>query len=80
MDQHARGGGAGGFERLPVPGQEFGNAPRRVVSDAGEHVGDVVLRVESVELGALNQGINRRGAAAAGIRRDLMMPGVWDTR
>jgi hypothetical protein len=65
---------------LPVPGQEFGDAPCRMVGDAVEQVGDVVLRVESVELGALNQGINRRGAASAGIRRDLMMPGVWDTR
>jgi hypothetical protein len=48
--------------------------------DAGEQVGDVVVWVESVELGALNQGIDRRDAASAGIRRDLMMPGVWDTR
>ena len=36
---------------MPVPGQEFGNAPRRMVSDAGEQVGDIVLWVESVELG-----------------------------
>ena len=60
------GGSAGGLERLPVPGQEFGNASCRI-GDAGEQVGDVALRVESVELGALNQGIDRRGAAAAGI-------------
>ena len=40
---------------------------RRVVSDAGEHVGEVVLRVETVELGALDQGIDRGGAATAGI-------------
>jgi hypothetical protein len=65
---------------LPVPGQEFGNAPRRVVSDADEQVGEVVLRIEAVELGAFDQRINRGGAAAASIRRDLMMPGVWDTR
>ena len=51
---------------MPVPGQEFGNASCRI-GDAGEQVGDVALRVESVELGALNQGIDRRGAAAAGI-------------
>ena len=51
-----------------------------MIGDAGEHVGDIVSRVESVELGALDQGIDRRGAATAGIRRDLMMPGVWDTR
>ena len=51
-----------------------------MVGNAGEHVGEIVLRVETVELGALDQRIDRGGAAAAGIRRDLMMPGVWDTR
>src|SRR5271155_1730268 len=61
------GGGAGAIDRLPVPGQEFGNAPRRMISDAGEQVGEIVLRVESVELGALDQGVDRSGAAAAGI-------------
>jgi hypothetical protein len=39
---------------LPVPGQEFGNAPRRMIGDAGEQVGNIMLRVESVELGALD--------------------------
>jgi hypothetical protein len=34
---------------LPVPGQEFGDAPRRVVGNAGEHVGEIVLRIETVE-------------------------------
>ena len=38
-----------------------------MVGDAGEHVGDIVLRVETVELGGLDQGIDYRGAAAAGI-------------
>jgi hypothetical protein len=51
-----------------------------MIGDAGEQVGDVVVRVESVELGALNQGVDRRGAASAGIRRDPMMPGGWDAR
>jgi hypothetical protein len=32
-----------------------------------EHIGDIVLRVETVELGGLDQGIDCRGAAAAGI-------------
>ena len=36
-----------------------------VVGDAGEHVGEVVLRVETVELGALDQGVDRSGAAAS---------------
>ena len=38
-----------------------------MIGDAGEQLGDVVLRIERVELGALNQGVDRRGAAAAGI-------------
>ena len=29
---------------MPVPGQEFDNAPRRMVGDAGEHIGEVVRR------------------------------------
>ena len=32
-----------------------------------EQVGDIVLRVETVKLGALDQGVDRSGAAAAGI-------------
>ena len=52
---------------MPVPGQEFGDPPRRVVSDAGEQVGEIVLRIETVELGALDQGVDRSGAVAAGI-------------
>jgi len=38
-----------------------------MVGDAGEHIGDIMLRVESVELGAFDQRIDRGGAAAAGI-------------
>jgi hypothetical protein len=38
-----------------------------VIGDAGKQIGDIVLRVETVELGALDQRIDRRGAAPAGI-------------
>jgi hypothetical protein len=38
-----------------------------MIGDAGEHVGDIVLRVETVELGGLDQGIDCRGAATTGI-------------
>src|ERR1700756_5780320 len=54
-------------EGLPVPGQEFGDAASWVVGDAGEPIGEIVLRVEAVELGALDQRVEGRGAAAAGI-------------
>lgn len=48
---------------------------------AGEHVGGVVLRVESVELGALNQGIDRRGAASTGIAasEQITLPAYGNT-
>jgi hypothetical protein len=52
---------------LPVPGQEFGDAAGRMVGNAGEHIGEVMLRIESVKLGAFDQRVERRGAAAAGI-------------
>jgi hypothetical protein len=38
-----------------------------VIGDAGQHVGEVVLRVATVELGGLDQGVDRRGAVAAGV-------------
>ena len=38
-----------------------------MVSDAGEHVGEVVLRVEAVELGTFDQRTDYGSAAAAGI-------------
>ena len=52
---------------MPVPGQEFSDEASRVVGDAEEQVSEIVLRVEAVELGALDQRIERSGAAAAGI-------------
>jgi hypothetical protein len=52
---------------LPVPGQEFGDAPGGMVGDAGEHVGKVVLRVKTVEVGALDQRVDRRSPTATGI-------------
>jgi transposase len=39
----------------------------RVIGDAGEHVGNVELRVEAIELGGFNQRVHRRGAPAAGV-------------
>ena len=51
----AQAASAGGVDRLPVPGQEFGDAPGRVVGNASEHVGEVMLCVETVELGAFDQ-------------------------
>ena len=41
--------------------------PGRVIGDAGEHIGDVELWIETVELGAFDQRVHRRGAASAGV-------------
>jgi hypothetical protein len=38
-----------------------------VVGDATEHVGEVMLRVDAVKLGGLDEGVHRRGASAAGV-------------
>jgi hypothetical protein len=40
-----------------------------MISDTGEQVGEIVLRVETVELGALGQGVDRSGAARGAIAR-----------
>jgi hypothetical protein len=39
-----------------------------VVGDAGEHVGEIVLRVEAIEFGGLDQRVDRRSATATGIQ------------
>src|SRR3954468_5656041 len=38
-----------------------------MIGDAGEQISDVELRIEAVELGALDQGIQSGGAMPAGI-------------
>jgi hypothetical protein len=38
-----------------------------VIGDAGQHVGEIVLWVAPVELGGLDQGVDRGGRAAAGV-------------
>ena len=37
-----------------------------MIGDAGEHVGEMVLRVEAIELGALQHSIENGGALPAG--------------
>jgi Cft2 family RNA processing exonuclease len=42
---------------LPVPREELGDAPGRVVGNAAEGIGKVLLRVDAVELGAFYQRV-----------------------
>jgi hypothetical protein len=63
-----------------VPGEELGEPLDGMIGDAAENADEPGLRVDIVELGRGDQGVDRRGALAAAVRCDLMMPGVWDTR
>jgi hypothetical protein len=53
------GCGARSLDGLPVPRKQLGDVPCRMIGDAGEDVGEVVLRVNAVELGGLDQRIHR---------------------
>ena len=50
-----------------MPGEQIGDMPGRVIGDAGEHVGNVELWIDAVELGAFDQRVHRSGAPATGI-------------
>jgi hypothetical protein len=44
--------------RPPVPGQQLVDAVDRVIGDAGEHVAQVTLRIETIHLGGLCRAPN----------------------
>lgn len=52
---------------MPVPGEQFVDVTGWMVGDAGQHVGDIELRIEAIELGALDQRVHRGGAVAASV-------------
>ena len=54
---------------MPVPGQEFGDAPRRVVGNAGEHVGEGVLACCNLPIIAGMLKAMLSGMEASGTRR-----------
>src|SRR6266481_4429497 len=53
--------------RLPVPGQKLADAIDRMISDAGENVSQISLRVEAIYLGGLDEAVHRGSSHAAGI-------------
>ena len=53
------GGGALKVGGLPVPGQQIGDLAGRVIGDAGEHVGEIGCGLTAVELGGLDQRVDR---------------------
>jgi hypothetical protein len=50
---------------VPVPRQEFVNTLGGVIRQAGQHVGEPSLRVDTVELGGGDQRVDCSGAPAA---------------
>jgi hypothetical protein len=52
----------------------------RMIGDAGDDVGEPSLGIDVIEATGFDERVQDRGAAAAGVRRDVMMPGGWDAR
>ena len=50
---------------VDVPGRQFVDTVDRVVGDAGEHLGQVGLRIEAVQFGGFDDGVDGGGALAA---------------
>jgi hypothetical protein len=48
--------------------QQFADPPRRMIRQAGQHVGEPGLRIDVVELGAGDEGVEGRCAPAAFLR------------
>ena len=51
-----------------------------MIGDAAQRVREPSLGIDAVEFGRGNQGIDRGGALAATVRRDVTMPCVYDAR
>jgi hypothetical protein len=62
--------------RPPIPRQEFVYALGGMIREAGQHVGKPSLRIDVVELGGGDEGIDRSGAPATLVGRGLIVPGV----
>ena len=61
---------------MPIPWQQLVEPLNRMLGDASENVGEPGLRIDVVELGGGDQGVDGRGAPAALIGRGLIVPGV----
>jgi len=63
-----------------MPGQQLVQPMSRVGGDAREDVGEPGLRIDAIYFWRDNETVHGGSALPATIRRDLIMPGVWDTR
>ena len=57
----------GGVGQPKVPGQQLCDAVHRVVGDALQHLAQVGLGIEAVQLGRSEQAIESRGSFPAGV-------------
>ena len=64
----------------PIPRQQFIKPMRGMGGDAREDVGEPSLQIDAIHFRRDNETVHGRSALPAAIRRDLIMPGVWDTR
>jgi hypothetical protein len=51
-----------------------------MIGNTAQHVGKPSLRIDTVEFRRADQGVHCSRSLTATVRRDLMMPEVWDTR
>ncbi len=70
------GGGLLGAGALPIPGQEFIDPFSRMILQARQDIGEPGLRVNVVEFGRFDQGVDGGGATAAIVRRGFIVPAV----
>ncbi len=56
------------LELCDVPGHQFGDAIDGVISNSGEDMAEIELRVKSVELGGSDERVEGGGAFAAPVR------------
>ena len=48
--------------------------------DPGKDIGEVGLGVDGVQFRGLQERVHRGGALAAGVRRGVIMPGIWGAK
>jgi hypothetical protein len=51
-----------------------------VIGDAGQNFTQIGFGIETIELRRTDQTVDRRGALAASIGRQLIVPGFWLTK
>jgi hypothetical protein len=60
---------------FPVPRQELVDPLGGMIVQASHDVGEPGLRVDVIEFGGFDEGVDGRGTATAVVRRGLIVPG-----